>query len=81
MSFPLKAHQSRAQKNVLQVTVEELEFLGSFWRAWLSSNKLGSDGLKANFSINAARRLGLTEGKKVKIALPPERVQVFNARS
>ncbi len=77
---PVETVGGTLEKNVLQADVEELEFLGSFWRAWLVHSKLGDNGLKANFSINAARRLSLGAGKKVKIALPPERLRVFSAK-
>ena len=74
---PVEAGDKTAQKNALFAEVEELEFLGAFWRAWLANSKLGGAGLKANFSINAVRRLKLQEGKKVKIAMPPARLRVF----
>lgn len=75
---PVETGDKTPKKNTLQAEIEELEFLGAFWRAWLANSKLGSAGLKANFSINAVRRLNLQEGKKVKIAMPPERLRVFN---
>ena len=74
---PVETGAKTSQQNVLPAQIEELEFLGSFWRAWLVNAKLGGAGLTANFSINAARRLKLVEGKKVKIAMPPERLRVF----
>ena len=76
-----KSGPKNAPKNVLQAEIAELEFLGAFWRAWLANDKIGEAGLKANFSINAARRLDLKIGKKVKVALPPEHVRVFQRRS
>ena len=75
---PVEAKGKSSEKNVLQAEIAELEFLGAFWRAWLSNDKIGKAGLKANFSINAARRLDLKIGKKVKVALPPEQVRVFS---
>ena len=76
---PVESKGKSVGKNGLRVRIDELEFLGAFWRAWLVNPKLGEDGLKANFSINAARRLDLAEGKEVRIVLPPERLRVFAA--
>jgi iron(III) transport system ATP-binding protein len=49
----------REGRNVLEVTVGDMEFLGSFWRARLSGQGLGEIELVADFSINAVRRLSL----------------------
>ena len=62
---PVEAKSKSDGNNVLQVNIQELEFLGAFWRAWLANDELSKTGLKANFSINAARRLELSEGKTV----------------
>ncbi|MGI9407714.1 MAG: putative 2-aminoethylphosphonate ABC transporter ATP-binding protein [Hyphomicrobiaceae bacterium] len=64
-------------ENSLTVTVGEMEFLGSFWRARVHGGALGDAVLDADFSINAVRRIGLAEGKSIEIELPPERLRVF----
>ncbi len=64
-------------QNTFEVVISDMEFLGSFWRAGLSGNKLGDARLVANFSINAVRRMSLEAGKALKIELPPERLKVF----
>jgi iron(III) transport system ATP-binding protein len=63
--------------NALDVTVGEMEFLGSFWRARLRGAALGDHELIADFSMNAVRRLSLAEGKTLTVELPPERLLVF----
>ena len=63
--------------NILDVTVGEMEFLGSFWRTRLRSAALGDVELIADFSMNAVRRLSLAEGKTMSVELPPERLLVF----
>jgi iron(III) transport system ATP-binding protein len=63
--------------NILDVTVGEMEFLGSFWRTRLRSAALGDVELIADFSMNAVRRLSLAEGKSMSVELPPERLLVF----
>lgn len=63
--------------NVLDVTIEEMEFLGSFWRSRLQGERLGSETLIADLSINAVRRLSLAEGVPMTIELPLERLMAF----
>lgn len=67
------------QGNTMDVEVKEMEFLGSYWRCRLASASLGTGELIANFSMNAVRRLDLTEGKNMMIELPKSRVMVFDA--
>ncbi len=63
--------------NTFVVTISEMEFLGSFWRAQLNSPKLGDVSLAVDFSINAVRRMSLEAGKQLKIEIPPDRLMVF----
>jgi len=65
--------------NDIDVTIDEMEFLGSFWRARLSNAQLGEKQLLADFSINAVRRLSLAEGAAVTIELPAERLLTYPA--
>lgn len=64
-------------KNLIDVTVREMEFLGAFWRTRLSSPRFGDRILIADFSINAVRRLGIAEGGAMRVELPQNRVLVF----
>src|SRR5690606_13502769 len=63
--------------NEAEVTIAEMEFLGSFWRAHLTDGSLGGAGLVADFSINAVRRLDLAEGQQTVVELPADRLLVF----
>ena len=65
------------RQNDIEVTIDEMEFLGSFWRARLSNDELGEKQLHADFSINAVRRLSLTEGAVVSVELPAERLLTY----
>ncbi len=67
------------RRNDIAVTIEEMEFLGSFWRARLSNDELGEKQLLADFSVNAARRLPLAEGAVVRVELPAERLLTYPA--
>ncbi|NDW47234.1 putative 2-aminoethylphosphonate ABC transporter ATP-binding protein [Ruegeria sp. PrR005] len=65
-------------RNCIEVTLDEMEFLGSFWRCRLSNKRFGSSELIADFSINAVRRLGLEEGCSMVIELPENRLMAFD---
>ena len=70
-------HSEGDDRNILEVTIDEMEFLGSFWRARLSGARLGAVEVLADFSINAVRRLSLAEGGTITVELPAERLLVF----
>jgi iron(III) transport system ATP-binding protein len=66
-------------ENTFEVTIEEMEFLGSFWRTRLRDQGLGNLEMIADFSINAVRRLALATGGKLTIEIPPESLKAFAA--
>ncbi len=72
-----RGHEVVAKPNHLPVHIASMEFLGSFWRVHLHSAELGETPLVANFSMNAVRRLELSEGCDLTVELPAERVLVF----
>ena len=63
--------------NAYPVCVRDMEFLGSFWRAWLTSEAFGGAEIDCQFSINAVRRLEIALGSTLAIQLPQERLHVF----
>ena len=64
-------------ENLIDVEVREMEFLGGFWRTRLASPRFGETLLVADFSVNAVRRLNVTEGVSMRVELPRDRVLVF----
>ena len=64
-------------ENSLEVEIESMEFLGSFWRVLLNSSALGGASLIADMSINALRRLDVDTGSRIRVKLPAERLWVF----
>ncbi len=64
--------------NTFDAEVEEMEFLGSFWRVSLKNNRLGDVALIADMSINAVRRLSISVGETTAVELPANRVRVFS---
>ena len=73
-------YRAGADGNLRDVTITEMEFLGSFWRARLSGGGLGEDEIVADFSINAVRRLSLAEGLGITVELPAARLLAYPAR-
>jgi len=68
-----------SDQGLLDVTIGEMEFLGSFWRSRLTGEALGDEELYADLSINAVRRLSLDEGARLTIELPASRLIAFAA--
>lgn len=64
-------------ENTFEVQVEEMEFLGSYWRCRLRNERFGGQALIADFSINAARRLDLQVDNRMMIELPKSRLMAF----
>ncbi len=64
-------------KNVVPVVVKDMEFLGAFYRATLTSSKMGDVEFGADFSINMTRRTSIKEGDKVNVLMPSDRILVY----
>jgi iron(III) transport system ATP-binding protein len=64
--------------NSFNVTVKEMEFLGSFWRIHLGDEQLGTSQLIIDLSVNAVIRMNTSVGKKMSIELPSDRLMIFN---
>ena len=67
------------EENALQVTVRDLEFLGSFVRARLNADALGDEVLEADLSINLTRARNLAPGQTLPIVLPRDHLLVYPA--
>ncbi len=63
--------------NTVETTVDEMEFLGSFWRTRLSSAELGTGQIVADLSINAVRRMDIQVGRRMRTEIPRDRLKVF----
>jgi iron(III) transport system ATP-binding protein len=64
-------------ENSFDALVEEMEFLGSFWRVSLSNSALGEASLVADMSINAVRHMDVTIGKSLTVEFQADRLWVF----
>nr|WP_241188159.1 putative 2-aminoethylphosphonate ABC transporter ATP-binding protein [Pseudohalocynthiibacter aestuariivivens] len=68
----------QTEANALEVLVDEMEFLGSFWRCRLQHECFGDQELIADFSVNAVRRLELSAGKRMTVELAQKRLLAFD---
>ena len=64
-------------ENTFQAQISSMEFLGSFYRAELASAAMGERRLQADLSVNLVRRLALSEGAEVLIALPRDHIRIY----
>ena len=74
---PGAAEAGGDDENTFDATVEDMEFLGSFWRVSLKNNALGDAALRADMSINAVRRMQVAIGESVTVELPAKRIWAF----
>ena len=65
------------EDNAFEARVEFMEFLGSFYRADLSSVALGDNRIQAELSINLVRRMGISEGASLPIMVPSESIRIY----
>ena len=63
--------------NAFEVTVEELEFVGSSYRASLSPTGGRGAPFQAEFSQNLVRDLGISAGQTLAVSFPEDRIRVF----
>ncbi len=66
-------------KNIIEATVEGVEFLGAFVRATLWSPQLGPVRFVADLSANLMRAEKISTGMKVSVSFPPQSIRVYAA--
>ena len=64
-------------ENIIDTVVNDLEFLGSFYRAVLNVPGNNGSELLADFSINLVRDMGVKEGMVMSVCLPADRLRVY----
>jgi iron(III) transport system ATP-binding protein len=65
-------------ENLIDLTVEDLEFLGSFYRARLSGADITGGAIEADFSMNLVRRKNVTVGDRLPVCLPPDHIRIYD---
>jgi iron(III) transport system ATP-binding protein len=70
-------HAGMGQGNTIRGCVEEMEFLGSFYRLTLRLEGLDTARLVAEVSTNLMRDLDLREGRTLPVHLPPHLIRIY----
>jgi len=65
-------------ENLIELTIRDMEFLGSFYRARLSGSDIAVDAVEADFSMNLVRRKNLTIGDRLPVFLPPDHILIYD---
>ena len=63
--------------NIIEINVNYMEFLGSFYRADLGGEALGEHEIYADFSINLVRRKSVTVGSNLAVRFPSEFIKLY----
>ena len=64
-------------ENIFDAAVEDMEFLGSFWRVSLNNSDFGDAVLIADMSINAVRHMTVEIGKTISVEFQSDQLRVF----
>ena len=64
-------------ENIFDAAVEDMEFLGSFWRVSLNNSDFGDAVLVADMSINAVRHMAVEIGKTISVEFQSDQLRVF----
>jgi iron(III) transport system ATP-binding protein len=74
---PGGSDSGQRSENTFDASIEDMEFLGSYWRVSLKNSALGNVVLSADISINAVRRMNIAVGNSITVELPAKRVWIF----
>jgi iron(III) transport system ATP-binding protein len=69
--------EGRDNPNAMPARVDDLEFLGAFYRATLAVEGMGEERLTADFAPNLVQSLDIREGAKLTVVFPNDRIRVF----
>jgi len=65
-------------ENLIELTIEDLEFLGSFYRARLTGGDIAGAEIEADFSMNLVRRKNVTVGDRLPVCFPPDHIRIYD---
>ena len=66
-----------SDNNVLEATIKEIEFLGSFQRIYLEVSNVTEDLIMADILSSHARKINLALNDKLNICFPVEDIRVY----
>jgi iron(III) transport system ATP-binding protein len=66
-----------AGSNVIEVIIQEIEFLGSYMRLYLRCADMGDHELRADVPRSVAQRLSIEPDRQVRVRIPPESIRLY----
>ena len=73
----IQLNVEKSDNNVLETTIKEIEFLGSFHRIYLQASSVTKDLIIADLSNSNAQIINLALNKKMNICFPMENIRVY----
>jgi iron(III) transport system ATP-binding protein len=70
-------NDTQAGANVIDVAVQEIEFLGSYVRLYLRCAELGEHELRVDVPKTVARELAIEAQRRVRVRIPPESIRLY----
>lgn len=65
--------------NLIETQIRSVEFCGPFLRTTLGGGQLGHAEIRADLSMNLARRISVEKGGSLTVSLPADRLRVYSA--
>ena len=73
----IQLNVKNSDNNVLEATIKEIEFLGSFQRIYLEVSNLTKDLIMADVPSSYARKINLALNDKLNICFPVEDIRIY----
>ena len=73
----IQLNVEKSDNNVLETTIKEIEFLGSFHRIYLQASSVTKDLIIADLPNSNAQIINLALNKKMNICFPMENIRVY----
>ena len=74
-------NSAEAGTNVIEVIIQEIEFLGSYMRLYLRCADMGDHELRADVPKSVAQRLSIEPDRQVRVRIPPESIRLYRDTS
>ena len=70
-------NSAEAGANVIEVVIQDIEFLGPYVRLYLRCAEMGDHELRADVPKSVARRLAIEPDRQVRVRIPPESIRLY----
>ena len=70
-------NNAEGDTNVIEVTIQDSEFLGSYMRLYLRCSDMGDHELRVDVPKSVAHRLSIESERQVRVRIPPESILLY----